>query len=210
MANFPTSLDSLSNPTATTKRNDPGFELHTVISTLNDIVELLESKLGITDSPASNSPLASTVLTSLANGKSGWATIITAMLAANAVTQTALAIGSTGSPTTTSTSPVDLTDMTATLTTVGGQLLCLAVVVSSNGTAGSFNEFQFVLDGSSSAGKISQKFTAANDWHVGVIATRYTGVSAASHTVKVQWNATTGTATAQGVQRYLIVVELKR
>lgn len=46
MVNFPASLDSLSNPGATTKRNDPGFELHSVISTLNDIAEAVETKLG--------------------------------------------------------------------------------------------------------------------------------------------------------------------
>lgn len=47
MPNFPASLDSLANPTATTNRDDVGFALHTVISTLNDIAEALEAKLGI-------------------------------------------------------------------------------------------------------------------------------------------------------------------
>jgi hypothetical protein len=47
VANFPTSLDSLSNPTATTRRNDVGYELHAVISTLNDIAETIEAKVGI-------------------------------------------------------------------------------------------------------------------------------------------------------------------
>src|SRR5262252_2004637 len=56
--NFPASLDSLANPTATTRRNDPGFELHQVISNLNDIVEQLEAKLGTAASTAA----ANTVL----------------------------------------------------------------------------------------------------------------------------------------------------
>ena len=45
MVNFPTSLDTLSNPTSTTMTNDPGFELDVVISTLNDIVEAIEGYL---------------------------------------------------------------------------------------------------------------------------------------------------------------------
>lgn len=47
MVNFPSSLDSLANPTSTTYTDDSGFELDVVISNLNDIVEALEAKLGI-------------------------------------------------------------------------------------------------------------------------------------------------------------------
>ena len=69
MPNFPGSLDSLANPTATTLRNDPGFELHAVISTLNDIAEQLEAKLGI----GASSPGASAgVLRRTASGASAW------------------------------------------------------------------------------------------------------------------------------------------
>jgi hypothetical protein len=87
MANYPASLDALSNPTGATNQNDAGF-LHSVQhGTANDILEQLEAKLGITDAPASNSPLANRVLTSLANGKSGWSQIASSMIGANAVTQ---------------------------------------------------------------------------------------------------------------------------
>jgi hypothetical protein len=47
MPNYPSSLDSLANPTATTLRNDPGFEHHLQHGTANDICEALELKLGI-------------------------------------------------------------------------------------------------------------------------------------------------------------------
>ena len=47
MVSYPSALDALSNPGATTKRNDPGFELHSVISSLNDIAEAVEVKVGI-------------------------------------------------------------------------------------------------------------------------------------------------------------------
>lgn len=47
MVNYPSSLDSLANPTSTTDCDDAGFELDVVISNLNDIAEALEAKLGI-------------------------------------------------------------------------------------------------------------------------------------------------------------------
>jgi hypothetical protein len=69
MANFPGSLDALANPTAATLRNDPGFELHLVISTLNDIAELLEAKLG---TGASTPGAAAAVLRRTGSGSSAW------------------------------------------------------------------------------------------------------------------------------------------
>ena len=69
MPNFPTSLDTLSNPTSTTLRNDPGFELDVVISTLNDIAEALEAKLGI---GASTPTTAGDVAYVTGSGASAW------------------------------------------------------------------------------------------------------------------------------------------
>ena len=68
MPNFPTSLDTLSNPTSTTLRNDPGYELDVVISTLNDIVEALEAKVGVTASTA----VTDSVLTGTSAGSTAW------------------------------------------------------------------------------------------------------------------------------------------
>lgn len=49
MVNWPSSgLDSLPKPTDTTKRNDPGFELHTVISDHATLIENIEETLGTT------------------------------------------------------------------------------------------------------------------------------------------------------------------
>jgi len=73
MPNFPTSLDALANPTATTLRNDPGFELHSVISTLNDIAEALEAKLGI---GASTPGATAGVLRRTATGASAWGPLL--------------------------------------------------------------------------------------------------------------------------------------
>lgn len=55
MINFPSSLDSLENPTAWQPRNTPWVEEATVIANLNDAVEALEAKVGINSSSDVNS-----------------------------------------------------------------------------------------------------------------------------------------------------------
>lgn len=68
MANFPTSLDSLTNPTA----NDTlaAVPHHTQHGTANDILEALEAKVGI----GSSTPAQGKVLRSSATGSSAWVT----------------------------------------------------------------------------------------------------------------------------------------
>jgi hypothetical protein len=70
MVNFPTSLDALNNPTATTNRDDVGYEHHTQHANVNDICELLEAKLGI----GSSTPVAGSVMRGSATGTSLWDT----------------------------------------------------------------------------------------------------------------------------------------
>jgi hypothetical protein len=67
--NYPGALDALANPGPLTLRNDPGFELHSVISTLNDIAEALEAKLG---TGASTPAGTAAVLRRTASGASAW------------------------------------------------------------------------------------------------------------------------------------------
>lgn len=89
MVNFPGSLDSLSNPSSNTKRNAPGFELHVVISTLNDIAELLEAKLGT----GASTPTANNVLRGTGAGSSAWGKIANADVdAAAAIAYSKLAL----------------------------------------------------------------------------------------------------------------------
>lgn len=57
MVSYPTAMDVLSNPNSATKTNDTGFELDVVISTLNDIAEALEQKLGIGSSGAAQATI---------------------------------------------------------------------------------------------------------------------------------------------------------
>lgn len=208
--NYPASLDSLPDPTNAIYEDDDGFEIDLLLQKHNAILELLEAKAGISESSAQDTPLANTVLQSLTNGKSKWATIITAMLAANAVSQVGSATGSASSPTTTSTSKVDMTDMSVALTTTGGDLFALLMVTHENNTAGAFNEVGFNLDGGSDGTETAVKFTAANDRDTTVVWRYFTGVSVASHTVKGRWNVTGGTGTLITVQRKLLIWERKR
>jgi hypothetical protein len=67
--NYPTSLDTLTNPTASSHADDPGQELDVVISTLNDIAEALEAKVG---TGAFVPTAAGDVLHAIAAGASAW------------------------------------------------------------------------------------------------------------------------------------------
>jgi hypothetical protein len=80
--NYPTSLDSLANPTPTTLRNDPGFSLAGQIATLNDIAEAIQAKLGV---GAGGPGAAAGVLRRTATGASGWAQAQTADIATGAI-----------------------------------------------------------------------------------------------------------------------------
>lgn len=66
MPNFPTSLDSLSNPAADDYLNSPSHAAQH--SNVNDIVEALEAKLGI----GASTPAAGKLLYSASNGQSSW------------------------------------------------------------------------------------------------------------------------------------------
>jgi hypothetical protein len=75
VANYPSGLDSLSNPTGATNQNDAGF-LHSVQhGTANDIIEQLEAKLGISDTSPQNTPQPNSALISTATGSSKWAAV---------------------------------------------------------------------------------------------------------------------------------------
>lgn len=80
MPNFPTSLDSLANPTPTTLRNDPGFSLAGQIAALNDIAEALEAKLGI----GASTPGTAGVLRRTGTGASAWGQVVGGDIAAGA------------------------------------------------------------------------------------------------------------------------------
>jgi hypothetical protein len=68
MANYPTSLDSLVRPLASSFMDDPGFEGDTIIDDLSDVAEALEAKLGAGDS----TPDEKQVLAGTGDGESAW------------------------------------------------------------------------------------------------------------------------------------------
>lgn len=55
MANFPTSLDTLLNPSASTLENDSGYEHDVQHSNANDAIEALEAKVGVNSSAVTSS-----------------------------------------------------------------------------------------------------------------------------------------------------------
>lgn len=68
-SDYPNSLDTLANPTTSTLRNDPGYELDEVISRVQDILEALEYRVGAV---ATQGTEAKYGLAGDANGASSW------------------------------------------------------------------------------------------------------------------------------------------
>lgn len=88
-ANFPTSLDALANPTATTNRDDSGFELDLVISRIHDILEALEAKVGI----GASLPSAAGVLRRTAPGVTAWGQILAGDYGPGSIAPADVAVG---------------------------------------------------------------------------------------------------------------------
>jgi hypothetical protein len=127
-----------------------------------------------------------------------------------AVTQRAQAVGTTSSPTTTSASLVALPDMTKTLTTAGGDLLCLLVATVSNSSAGVAISLAIQLDGGAAVSTEVASIPGASGAVCIACAWLFTGVAAGSHAVAGLWSASSGTATANGIERTLQVIEMRR
>lgn len=144
-----------------------------------------------------------------------WGSVATGMLAANATTQrgTKTATGS-GVATTNSSSFVTMlddtlsTEMSVTLTTTGGDVMAFFSGVVLNNTSGGINAIGFSLDGADTTDLMAFTAPAVNAYGNHACFYLWTGVSAASHTVRVRWRTVSGTASAYG--RALIVMEFKK
>lgn len=168
-----------------------------------------ETKLGISESSAADTPVANTVLQSLTNGKSKWASIITEMIAANAATQSGVATTG-GADSTTSATFVDMANLSVALTTVGGNVLVWMVGSATHSLAGTNVQLGFQVDAVSTVSGPAQHSAAtvgeAKDFsniHL------FTGLSAGAHTFKARWLTSGGTVSAYG-GRTMIAVELRR
>lgn len=88
-ASFPASADALANPTATTNRDDAGFELDLVLARIHDILEALEAKVGI----GASLPSTASVLRRTAPGTSAWGQVVGADIAAQTITGASVGSG---------------------------------------------------------------------------------------------------------------------
>lgn len=151
--------------------------------------------------------LTAKVLTDIATGGH----LGTSALVANAVTQSAFAEGSTSGPTTTSTTYVDMTDMSLTVTSTGGIWLVdfSGLFTQSDNTKKVI--FRIVVDGSE-AGQSYRELRPAVAAQGYTVHSMWLGtIAAGSKVIKVQWAAdNSGTCTAISTKRQLRAFELKR
>ena len=129
---------------------------------------------------------------------------------AGTLTQRQKATGSSSNPTTTSTTYVDLTDMAVTLTTTGGDLLVWLQCDMDQNTGGANVTMALSLDAAAEVSPSVMNAPASGESTPIVCIALFTGVSAASHTIKGRWQTQSATtATAVGTRRVMTVIELK-
>lgn len=201
MPNFPTSIDTMTNPDATKYLDSSGFELDVLISRLQDIATALETKVGY--GGTTQTPVANYVLSSPGAGTSVWALVTTLNLAANAVSQRWY---STPSGTTTQAPATWATMHTNTQTFGGGDVRLEAHLNLSNGTA--CNVLIGVQVDSGTAVQVSAVNVPAN-LNTPVSVGYDLGTLSGSHAVKLVWNTSAGTIQT-GTGCIMILEELKK
>ncbi|SRR6266576_346502 len=160
---------------------------------------------------ASGIPAGSITSAMIAN-----ATIDTVDLAANSITQAWFARGLNASPTTTSTTFVDLdgngsgNQLRVDMTTKGGDLLVFLAGQFSNTLATAVVVLGVSLDSAAEAviegtnfGGVAYSATAMLMW-------LFPAVSAGAHNIRAKWYVNAGTGSANGVARQLLVLERLR
>lgn len=209
-ASFPGAVPTLSNPTPTTK-------LGTATSALkhsnqhinsNDEIEALATKLGISESSPADTPAANTILQSLANNKSKWATLITAMIAAQATSQ--VGYDNVTAPTTGSAYPVDISGLAQTITATATSTGIVVILAGSfgNSTLAAINAVGINGNSTDTAAAYGQFYTKVAGYpEVVTSIALFTGLTG-SQTFKGRYGTNAGTLTCHGAQ--LIIVELKR
>lgn len=135
--------------------------------------------------------------------------VTAAKLASGIAGPSAIAVGATSNPTTTSTTMADLPDMTVTLTTTGGILLCWLDASIRADTLLAGVGLQLNVDGADVAPQTTAQAAVANQYQHLAVVLRVSGLAAGSHTVKGRWNVSAGTATAMWTYRTLLVQEVR-
>lgn len=214
---YPTTTETFPTLGTGTYQDDSGVQADVLLNQLMRAVEVLTQKVGT----GSSTPINARVLRGTGTGTAAWqqiqdsditdATISTAKLVANAVAQVTAVNGSTSGPTTTSGSAVDLAEMTRTInpTTAGS---CVRMDFSGefqNSSAGQIVGIDFVVDGANSMRRQMQA-PVANQTFLMSASITITGLSAGSHTFKMQWLVGGGTGLAVATNRRLEVTEFKK
>lgn len=170
MANYPTSLDSMTNPSSSTYMDDSGFELDVLISRLQDIAEALEAKVGI----AASTPVSGTVLRASGTGSSTWAAVTAADLSAGAAMVKIAEVTASGSS-----GVMEITSITASfrdliITVVGRSQnagsagTAASLTFESSPTAGAYNHVLGIITTSLSA---TENIGATDSIQVGAVPT---------------------------------------
>ena len=120
----------------------------------------------------------------------------------------ALAVGSTGGPSTTSASYQDMNEMSVTLTTTKGGLIAFLFATVKTSAAGEPGVTALSLDGAGEVARGSTASDGSNRFGINTIFHVWTGVSNASHTIKGRYKSDgSATVTLEGTERSMFVME---
>lgn len=131
-------------------------------------------------------------------------------LAANAATAVAAINGVASYPTTISTSPVMVTDMTIPLTTVGGTVIVISSLRLSHSAVGAIAYTGIGYEGAWQGISERNQYTPAAGGEFTITTIFYVTPSAGTHSFQSMWATSSGTLTAVGAARTLIAFELRR
>lgn len=204
--NYPTGVDTWTNPGATSYEDDPSVYHDVQHAQLNDAVKALETKLGI----SASTPAANQVLRGAAGGASAYGAIQTGDMAANAVTTTVSVNGTTGDPTTSSGTASDLPEMNLQIpVAVGDRVLIEFNAVLSNNNTGGDTVCDLYVAGAFTQRRQFGTPVAGKGMSIsmGLI---HTVAGAGNMDVRIKWFITAGTATAVSNYRTLMAVGLRR
>lgn len=204
---YPTSLQALATPGAGAYQDDPGLELDVVVTTTNDTVLALQTKLGTGASVAA----ANQVLRGTGTGASAFGQVATGDITAGAVTQRLQTGVFSGTRTAATYADVDSTNGKLTMTTVGGDLFAIWVGYASNSSAAVVQHVALRIDAAAEVASVSvYSLPGAAGYPIPFcVAYLFTGVSTASHSVYARHinDSAIGTMTTAG---YLTLIEIKK
>lgn len=157
-------------------------------------------------------PITSAMITdgTIATGDLADGSVTTAKLAANAVSQALSANVVTSGPTTSSTTLVDMPDMSISITTTGGGLLIWAMATLRPDTLNGVATLALDIDGAATGPTAQGSAAVASNVICLSLAHRIAAPTAAAHTIKLRWSISAGSVLAFFTYRSLVVEEIRR